>query len=648
MKYLGIFLFLVVFLLSPTLVHSTEIPSPQLLDELTTRLLEPEDCFPSCADISAVRIGIHGDQLSVEVHIDAALSSAVPIPGHIKHWLPRQVMMDNIPVQDILRKENHLWVKVTKGKHLLTLSGPIRKQNLLQLLFPLKPHRVTVKAKGWSVEGVHPDGKVEDQLQFKRIMLQEDQQQEILETGILPPFVRVERTLLLGLVWKVHTRVHRLSPLGTGVVLDIPLIPGESITTQGIRVAQGVAKVTLGADQTDLGWESFLEPTDQILLVHEQTDTWTEVWKVDVSPIFHLTYEGIPIIFHKTGTRWYPTWHPWPGERVVLNISRPVGILGQTLTIEKSHLELRPGQKTTAARLAFSIKSSQGGQHTLTLPATAKLQEVRILGQLVPIRQEGRQVTLPIVPGQQTIALKWLDAKGMETRYQSSLVDLGVSSVNAGLDIYLPSNCWPLFLGGDQLMGPAILFWSVIIMIVLVAFGLSKTGWTPLGFYHWFLLGIGMSMGNLPGCLLVVGWLIALDRKSKIGHLEGLKFNLVQAGIVLLTLAAMGSLVFAVSNGLLGHPDMNILGNGSDSHLLRWYQDVSGPTLPRAWVFSIPIAVYRTAMLAWALWLSFWLVKILKWGWQQFVLPRIWYPLPPRIKKQAQKTAGKSKEQNDS
>jgi hypothetical protein len=107
----------------------------------------------------------------------------------------------------------------------------------------------------------------------------------------------------------------------------------------------------------------------------------------------------------------------------------------------------------------------------------------------------------------------------------------------------------------------------------------------------------------------------------------------MQIGIAFLTLAAMGSLVFAISKGLLGHPDMNIIGNGSNSGLLRWYQDVSDRTLPQAWVFSIPMLTYRIAMLAWALWISFWLVGILKWGWQQFSTPRIWCSLPPKPKK---------------
>ena len=630
MKALKLFPFLVIFMLSPNLAQSTEIPSPQILDELQKRLLEKDECFPDCSDISDVYITITHNRLSMNVHIEAQLDAAVPVPSHVKHWLPHHVMIDDTPAEGLLRLQNRLWVLVPAGKHIVKLSGPIRKQNTLQLPFPLKPHRATIKADGWSVEGVHPDGTLDAQLHFKRIGEQDKKQTEILATGILPPFVLVERTILLGLVWKTQTKIQRISPTGSGVVLEIPLLPGESVTTEGVRVEDGVAKINLRADQTHLNWESFLEPADHIVLEHKETDAWTEIWKVDVSPIFHLEYEGIPVILHKTGTRWYPTWHPWPGEAVSINISRPEGITGQTLTIEKSHLELRPGRKTTAARMALLIKSSQGGQHTISLPPDAKLQEVKIRGKIQPIRQVGRDVALPVTPGQQNLELKWLEAKGMAGRYQSSDVDLSAGSVNASVDIHLPRNRWPLFVGGEQLVGPAVLFWSVLLIIVLAALGLSKTGLTPLRFYHWFLLGIGMSMSNLAAGIVVAGWLIALELRTKAANLERDKFNVVQIGMALLTIIAVGSLVLAISKGLLGHPDMNIIGNGSDSALLRWYQDVSDRTLPRAWVFSIPMLAYRIAMLAWALWISFWLVGILKWGWQQFTTPTIWYSKPPK------------------
>ena len=624
LKALKFFILMGILLIHPGLVRAVDIPSPEILTELQERLLEKNPCFPSCADIERVQVVITPDTLSMDLEINAQRDAAVPVPGHVKHWLPRQVMVDGLPAMGLFRDEDSLWIEVPAGKHGVRLSGPVPKQNTLQIPFPLKPHGVSISEEGWITEGLHSDGTFDDQLQFKRIAEKNSTETERIETGILPPFVLIERNILLGLEWKMETTVKRLSPVGSAMILDVPLMKGESVTTEGVRVADGLAKITLGAQEMQVSWESFLEPMDEIFLEHRQTNTWTEIWKVDVSPIFHLEYEGLPVILHKTGTRWYPTWHPWPGESVKLKISRPAGIEGRTLTLEKSHLELRPGRNTTAASLFLSINSSQGGQHDILLPIDAELQSVSINGAIAPIRQENRKVSLPITPGHQELVLKWIEARGMAMKYDSSRVDLGTPSVNAGVDIHLPGNRWPLWVGGEPLAGPAVLFWSVIIIIFMVSLGFSKTGWTPLKWYHWFLLGIGMAMSNLASGLILAGWLIALGFRKKGDHLEGQNFNLMQIGMAGLTLMALGLLVLAISNGLLGHPDMNIIGNGSHGSLLRWYQDVSGKILPGAWVLSIPMVCYRIAMLAWALWLSFWLVGILKWGWEQFSSPKIW------------------------
>ena len=633
LKTFFIAIFLMLFFLTPGVIQAGEIPSQDMLNELQERLLEKNDCFPSCADISDIKITITEEKLSIVASVDAQIDTAVPLPGHAKQWLPQQVMVDDGPVKGLFRSDNSLWVLVPSGKHLLKLNGAIRKQNTLQLPFPLKPHHAVITAKGWSIEGVHPDGTFDAQLQFKRIVENENKITEILETGLLPSFALIERNILLGLVWKVETKIQRISPKGSAIVMNIPLLPGESVTTEGVQVDNGIARINLSADQDNMTWESFLEPVDSIILIHSKTDAWTEIWTVDVSPIYHLETEGIPVILHKSGDRWYPTWHPWPGEKVILKISRPAGITGQTMTIEKSHLEVRPGSRTTHTKLSLTIKSSQGGQHIILLPPDAQLQEVKIGGKIQPIRQEGRKVPLPITPGKQEIKLQWLDSKGMTSRFRTPEIDLGTQSVNASVDLFLPPSRWPLFVGGEQLAGPAVLFWSVIFIIVLVAFGLSMTGLTPLRFYHWMLLGIGMSMSNLAACFFVVGWLIALDFRKKAASLEQKTFDLVQIGIGMLTVLALGSLVFAISQGLLGHPDMNIVGNGSRSDLLRWYQDVSDNTLPRAWVYSVPMFAYRAAMLVWALWISFTLVGILKWGWRCFTAPTIWYSLPARPKR---------------
>lgn len=74
------------------------------------------------------------------------------------------------------------------------------------------------------------------------------------------------------------------------------------------------------------------------------------------------------------------------------------------------------------------------------------------------------------------------------------------------------------------------------------------------------------------------------------------------------------------------HPDMHIAGNGSDASLLRWYEDRTTGTLPSVWVFSLSLWFYRIAMLLWALWISFALLRWLRWGWECFSHHELWKP----------------------
>jgi len=84
-------------------------------------------------------------------------------------------------------------------------------------------------------------------------------------------------------------------------------------------------------------------------------------------------------------------------------------------------------------------------------------------------------------------------------------------------------------------------------------------------------------------------------------------------------------LFVAIQQGLLGSPDMQIAGNGSSQGQLRWYADRTAAELPRAWVFSAPLMVYRLAMLAWAVWAAVALVsRWLPWGWESFGEGGLW------------------------
>jgi hypothetical protein len=239
-------------------------------------------------------------------------------------------------------------------------------------------------------------------------------------------------------------------------------------------------------------------------------------------------------------------------------------------------------------------------------------------------------VVLPLVPGSQKFSLDWSEPQLLGLRLRTPVVDLGMPSVNAGIELHVPQSRWILAAGGPRL-GPAVLFWSFLVVLVGIAVGLGRIPVTPLRFHHWLLLGLGLTQAPLGAAATVVVWLLALGwRGSRGNRLPGRWFDLAQVGLAVLTAVALLALLVSIRTGLLGLPEMQIEGNGSSGYLLRWYADRADATLPAAWVVSVPLLVYRLAMLAWALWLAQALLRWLRWGWDCFSHGELWRPLAIR------------------
>jgi len=245
-------------------------------------------------------------------------------------------------------------------------------------------------------------------------------------------------------------------------------------------------------------------------------------------------------------------------------------------------------------------------------------------------RQDGGKVTIAIaiVPGAQTIVLTWRQTPAIGVVYRTPEVDLGSPSVNGTIRVH-PGSRWMLFVLGPR-VGPAVLFWSSLLVLLFVAASLGRIRWTPLRWWHWTLLAIGLSQVHIVLAALFAGWLVALGwRKTRV-ELSPLWFNSRQALLALWTLVALILLAVAIHQGLLGTPEMQLRGNESTIDNLRWSSDRSGNTLPTAMVISAPTLVYRIAMLAWALWVALALLRWLKWGWSAFSEGGLWKAFPPR------------------
>ncbi|MFN7955365.1 MAG: hypothetical protein U0610_26815 [bacterium] len=614
-----------------------DVPNQAILDQLRARLTERPVCHPDCASIARAYFDVSGGRLKARLEVAALAATAIPLPGSGSSWTPSQVLVDGKATAAVRDESGTLWALLSAQSKEVLLDGPLPERDEVAIPLPLVPARVEVKAPGFTIEGVHENGEPDSSLTLRRERT-EPADPDALDANspqVLPSFLSVTRSLSLGLKWEVTTRVTRLSPSGAPATAQIPLLPGESVTTEGSRVEKGHVLVTLASDSDEAEWSSTLAQQGSLELVAPATADFVEIWQLGASTLWHVEATGLAPIHpgDVTGVR-VPEWHPWPGEKLALAITRPEGVPGATLTIDSSLLAVTPGLRSTDSTLTLSIRSSRGGRHVVTLPAGAELTAVKVGDVPQPLRMDGSRVTLPIHPGSQVAEIAWREARGIATRFTTSRVDAGAPSVNATVRADVSTNRWVLFVHGPRL-GPAVLFWSLLAVLLVVSIALGRVPLTPLGARHWFLLGMGLTQLPIGAAAIVAIWLLALGlRRERVAALDSPErrrtFNLVQVALATLTLVALATLFWGIERGLLGLPEMQIRGNGSSGSTLRWFADRAAGELPTAWIVSAPLWIYRVAMLVWALWIAASLIRWLKWAWESFTTGGGWKPAPPK------------------
>ena len=609
-----------------------EPPTQNLLDQLRDRLSAPPDCLPTCANWSRLEISVaDGDRLVLRLTAEAQIDTALPLPvpplagGQNRVWQPQAVLIDERAAQLMRDERGALWLRVPAGRHRVVLSGDLSGFGQLSLPVASAPRQVTVQADGWLVTGVDAQGQAGSAIELIRERKEETSGANV-EGGAqsLPPLLRLTRTLQLGLVWGVESSLARYGDAQGAHIVSLPALPGEVVTGDSVRVVNGRIEASFAPGQSEVSWTSRLDTVTELQLKAGDALDLVETWRFDISPLWHVEFDGLAAVSTQESDWRLVSFRPWPGEAVSARVSRPAAVKGQVMTLDLAELSVQPGKRATDYTLNLKLRASQGGQHSLTLPQGFSLQGLSIDGVAQPARREGERVILPLRPGEQNVLLNLRADEGLGVLTRTPALQPGLSGVNARLNVKLPEDRWVLLVGGPAL-GPAVLFWGVLAVLMVVAVGLSRVGLTPLKGLQWALLMIGLSQVPIGAAAVVAGWLFALALRSRIPETwSARRFNLVQIVLALWTVIALSTLFGAVAQGLLGTPDMQIAGNNSYATDLHWYQDRFDTALPQAWVLSVSIWFYRGLMLLWALWLANSLLNWLRWGWAQYSSNGVW------------------------
>ena len=423
-----------------------------------------------------------------------------------------------------------------------------------------------------------------------------------------------------------------MSPTGTPIALRVPLLAGEAPTEADLQTEDGVALVSLARDQTEAGWSSTLASADTLTLKAPDGQPWSEVWRLECGVIWQCETAGLVPVAHQRQGVLAPELRPWPGESLTIRFHHPQAVPGQSLTLQAVRLDTTPGERLTTTTLTLTTRASREEPLVLTLPVDAEVQEVTVSGRPRPAKPDQGRLRITLPAGAQTVIAKWREPRGMRLYQRVPTVGLPVPAVNVETVLHLPENRWLLFTRGPA-WGPAVLFWGYLVFAVLVALGprslrrhaararrVAAPRFGPDADDRSRRAGGGRPL-HRPGLAR------AAPAPSPLAH------DALQLLLLVWILLALAVLYDVVEQGLLFRPDMQVTGAESSNGVLRWYADRVENATPAAGVVSLPLWVYRTLMLAWALWLAASLVRWAGWSWRALSEGGLWRPLPRRPRK---------------
>jgi len=605
-----------------------QTPDADLLQQLEQRLLEPPDCVPRCAEIVAADVNVGLDAIRMELSVHAMESVAIPLPGSAQGWRPDAIVVDGATNARLLRMANgSFWLYMTPGRHRVNLSGPVPAVDSLEVPFPTPARVITVTSDGWFVAGMKDRRLLAGSLQLTRLQTDDGGDAVRWESSRFPTFARVERTIELDLDWRVRTTVVRVAPAQGALTLDVPLIDGESIVSGDFTVSEGRVLVSMDPQQHRVSWVSNLPLKSPLTLSAAEAAPWKEVWRFAVGNVWNASFSGLPesnsgVYNHAVRVA---EFDPRGGEQLTLTATRPEASEGSTLAFDSVALTTKHGNRSSDVSLALEYRSTRGAQHVIQLPADAEVTSVVIDDRAQTLRAEDGELTLPILPGQHSVRIDWRSSFGMGFRTKTPVIDLGAPAGNIEIGLQIPHDRWLLGTFGPQL-GPAVLYWSELVVLIIFALILGRTGLAPLKSWHWLLLGLGFSTFNWPVLGVVAVWLLACGARERIANsdLDWWKFNVLQVVIGGMTVIALLSVLATLPQGLLGTPDMHVTGHHSYGSVLGWFSDRSESVLPIATAITLPVWIYKALILVWALWLSFALLRWLPWVWQKFSSDGFW------------------------
>ncbi|MBN2715931.1 MAG: hypothetical protein JXX14_08745, partial [Deltaproteobacteria bacterium] len=606
-----------------------QIPSPEMLNALKDKITPVSQCDGRCTSTEQLEIRITPNQAVLRATVHAPEPGAWSLPGPVTNFVPAKITVDG--KTPILKSDptGYVSLLLTPGIHTVLIIGKFISPDAPMIEFEVPPHNVTVHAPGFTTDGIDEFGNVATQLymvperkSFPKVLKGDIQQNDQSvatarnagdeKNNPIPPWLHITRNIHFDVNWLMTTTVTRVSPDTDPLQAGIPLLRGEHVTGDAVKVRNHTAIVSMQRGQKEIQWTSELSQSSTVLLTAPQKSFWRESWVIDCGKIWQCFFEGAIPFKNSIGQREF--W-PWPSDWVRVSLHRPKAVPGRHTTIDDLAIQITPGKRITKGHAVLNARASQRSVQKITLPKEATIHTLQINGRVHPYRQQGRTLEIPLSPGRQQVSFEWQQPLPLTFDFKVPRLGLDKPANNIAVSVTLPEERWIILTNGPQ-VGPVVLFWGGLVAVILLAIIVpSRFRLNPLKPWQWALLALGLYLVSVQSAVLVALWFFAVAWRchAPMKDTHPLLFNLAQMGLLIWTLAVVFVFAQVVTDGLAAAPDMHITGNHSSSTRLSWYSDHCDSQTPAIAIISAASVIWKFAMLPWSIWLAFNMVKWAKW-----------------------------------
>ncbi len=588
-----------------------EFPPEAYLKDLENRL-ESRLCKEAeCSTIHDLSLVMDEGTYVFKISASSIGKSVVRIPGKITDFSPKEIVINGSRKSYARINEEHLEVLLENGLSSVEVRGELRFDGSITVRFPQLPLDFSYTSSSWRLDKVLQRGEVPTELKLIRESVEKGESPGTADRHIgveeFPETFIVHRVIRIGEHIEVSGVVNRLGRSDKSATIEVPLQKNEILTSPEWKSRDGNIVMSFTADSSSSYFQSRIDfPKESLvrefLLSVSHRSGVFERWDIICEDYIFCDISGLPLTRDVGASNEIKqSFLPFSGETLSVSSRLLESAPGAFLTIE----EVVHGVSWGESRLKGSVYIRAKATRQAPLQMRLSNPDIEILSVKVGDTQDARkfnydEISILLEPGEQAVTVEYARAFSPEIFEKVEEVFLNSPAGNIRTNIGLPikNYRWLVYFGGGE-WGPASLFWSKLLVTLLVLSALRYV--QVLNVNIFLLVGFGIGLSMVPTILQPLPVLLhVLFQSMESGKFPDEKFSplLRKTLMTLLLIAGLFVLYLIIRVGLLGEPTSLIAGNRSSQMYLSWYHDISLPEdasykLPAPWVLSLPMMYWR-------------------------------------------------------